>query len=157
MKNLKDYVDEQLKNPEFKAEYDLLFSKKREIKFRGKRIDNGEWVYGFYWFVEEHYNEKFSEKHFVKSVNNGIDYEVILETVGQYTGLKDDDEKEIYEGDICKCLNSYGEDYYESRITHNFGSFCVDVWGCDYDFTTLGWALENNDINEIEVIGTIYG
>ena len=62
----------------------------REIKFRGKRIDNSEWVYG--WFSEDSgYAEILTEYN---------DCEVILETVGQYTGLKDRDGVEIYEGDI---------------------------------------------------------
>lgn len=74
----------------------------------------------------------------------------------QYTGLKDKQGVEIYEGDICRCLNAYGEDYYISSIIDNGWAFCVDVWGCDYDYTVLGLALEHNDINEIEVIGNIY-
>jgi uncharacterized phage protein (TIGR01671 family) len=80
----------------------------REILFRGKRIDNGEWVYGYYWFVEEHCNEKFSEKHFIKSVNNGIDHEVIPETVGQFTGLLDRKGTKIFEGAIIRCVEKMG-------------------------------------------------
>ena len=62
----------------------------REIKFRGKRIDNDEWVYG--WFSEDY--------GFAEILTEYNDCEVILETVGQYTGLKDRDGVEIYEGDV---------------------------------------------------------
>jgi uncharacterized phage protein (TIGR01671 family) len=60
----------------------------REIKFRGRRVDNGEWVFGDF-----HYGI------LTKSVFINVN-EVDSETVGQYTGLKDQNGAEIYEGDI---------------------------------------------------------
>ena len=69
----------------------------REILFRGKRIDNGEWVEGYYSYAHNGYN---SEKHFIQDKITGIDIEVNPETVGQYTNMKDKTDKKIFDGDI---------------------------------------------------------
>lgn len=67
----------------------------RVIKFRGKRIDNGEWVYGDLY----HY-EKFAQicVHYDDETDDL--FQVVPETVGQFTGHKDYYGKDVYEGDI---------------------------------------------------------
>lgn len=105
----------------------------REIKFRAKRIDNGEWVYGCYFvtpLTDENsgvgpeagwYFLSDGKKRHCISDESGVVHVVDPETLGQYTGLKDKLRKEIYEDSIL-------EDWQDLKYIIRFagGSFWME-------------------------------
>lgn len=94
----------------------------REILFRGKRADNGEWVEGYY--CPRHHDDG-STTYTIRNLENCF-REVLLSTVGQFTGLFATNGKRIFEGDIVLvnriatvvCFNNYcvGENDYGAKL-----------------------------------------
>jgi uncharacterized phage protein (TIGR01671 family) len=89
----------------------------REILFRGKRIDNGQWVYGD--LVHDIPGNPMICVR--EGADDGMDFLIIPATFGQYTGLKDGNGNRIFEGDIVKF-------YDDSSFVHT----AEVIWGGEY-------------------------
>lgn len=118
----------------------------REIKFRGKRLDNGELIVGSYIEAE---NRDRSIAHQIIPYKAGLVVrEVDPATVGQYTGLKDKNGREIYEEDIIKTDFSYAT--WIGFVHFNKGNFEL------VDSDKNGQYLTLSVLSDIEIIGNIH-
>ncbi len=123
----------------------------REILFRGKRLNNGEWFFGSYLFLHISPVDwtgakrgKPEDVHYIVN-DQDINYAVYPSTIGQYTGLKDKNGKRIFEGDI----------------------LCFDetVFVCYWDGGNIEFGLRNNEesigmayvaVYDAEIIGNVH-
>ena len=135
----------------------------REILFRGKRVNNGEWVEGFY--SSEEYNLNTHSIEYIpriQLIGKCVSLGVIPETVGQYTGLTDKNGRKIFEGDI---VHAIYQSNYVGMKNIDFGIGVVEYCGNYYSHA----SYEINIIGEIgsrvfsasleggvEVIGNIH-
>lgn len=119
----------------------------REIKFRGYDKFDKRWVYG-YGLHQSIFIDGSSNAYVTAGIREV--FIVDKESAGQYTGCKDANGNEIYEGDILKCKLYNGE--YEN---------CVIVWDEEYAcFDALNSDksifMSPNRWHEFEIIGNVY-
>lgn len=116
----------------------------REILFRGKRVDNGEWVYGY--FVK-----MLWEYIIIPLEDENTVYPVVPETVGQYTGLTDKNGRKIFEGDIVQgeAEEARGivewqqaEGRYLVSVRNGYDLLCMD----DDDWCAIGNIHDNPEL-----------
>ena len=151
----------------------------REILFRGKRTDNGEWVQGDL-LLDQDLEQAQIVWFDYKSTEDGIERDgdgaiVIPETVGQYTGLTDKNGRKIFEGDIlhiAKIADGFGE-YYQPPLDYPVNvvvkwDLCAWMWEtlcddkryitfpdawCHYECEIIGNTYDNPELLEVEQNG----
>ena len=130
----------------------------REILFRGKRVDNGEWVYGDLiqlhdgrkYIIDNKFGACIDDKGNFINTKSPFVNEVMPKTVSQYTGLKDKNGKKIFEGDIVKNMLILDNNTLSPSID------TVEFNDEDCSFMLGKGKRHFHDRLDLEVIGNIF-
>lgn len=149
----------------------------REILFRGKKTSNGEWVMGNLFIPDK---DDTPTQICIGTNIIRITYDIIPETVGQFTGLTDKNGTKIFEGDIvqyetfddfdCQSVVKFGEYKQDGSGGEYSGTKCIGFYVKVDNFTCPDWCENEPECfpyymwqqnilevaSECEVIGNIY-
>lgn len=137
----------------------------REILFKAKRIDNGEWIEGYLfdngfdgeekkYFIGGLIIEKYNGTACDEWVITGIDFcEIDPETLCQYTGLCDKNGKKIWENDI---LMAHLDESYPEDVTYETIEWNVAGWVVHETGSTDREYIDKFDLEHYEVVGNIF-
>jgi hypothetical protein len=119
----------------------MFESKTPNVEFRGKRKDDGKWIYGYY--VEDREGPSILYRHPDGSLDRK---KVIPKTAGQYVGIKDRHKKKVYTGDILNVYDSFlaiVENHYALQLGGSVKDFRIS-------FDTMA------EIEEFEIVGNVH-
>lgn len=112
---------------------------------RGKRVDNGEWAYGWYcldnfgqgWIYDPEYGTPISD--------SALWFKVIPKTVGEYVGKKDKNSKKIYGGDICEHTICERNRYIEANGSIDGALIVIEYKNTAWGFSPVYPDLQHED------------
>lgn len=126
----------------------------REILFKAKRIDNGEWVKGQYVYFENPKTESGEPvKHFIGNGTTIFTDEIDLSTLCQYTGMTDKNGKRIWENDI---VSAWSEGKHAiGKVKRRIDGLYI-IYPAYQKTEFWGLCPDGNGKTEVEVIGNIF-